>query len=167
MNAYRKALALPERKRKGKEVSACVSQATWCPLWRCWSARTVYSPSRRSHRWRAPWHPPPRRPPPPSRRRRTRAAPRTAPPRYRQRGIGSWPRLTPAPVTCPLSSSRPTRACTPTGPATPIGKPVPMTPATRPVTPSDPTRVTSGRILSRSPFMVGNAIAFVTEFRAG
>lgn len=121
---------MPERQRE-----SCVSQATWYLPWRWWSARTVYNRSRHSRRWLAHW----RRPPWRQRRSRQRMqpVPRTAPPRYHRRDTGSWPRLTPVPVTCPLWLSRPTRIYTPTAPATPIEKPAPTTPATRPATPSD------------------------------
>lgn len=124
-----------------KDEREFVSQATWCPRWRCWSARIICSPSRRSRRWRAPWHRPPWRPPRPSQPRLTRAA-RTAPPRYRRRGTGSWPRLTPVPVTCPPSSNRPTRVYMPMVLATPIGRPAPTMPAIRRATPSDLTKMT-------------------------
>lgn len=133
--------------RKDERDFDYVSQATWYPPWRCWSARII-CPSRRSRRWRAPWRRPPWRPPRPSRPRLTRAAPRTVPPRYRRRGTGFWPRLTPVPVTCPPSSNRPTRVYMLTVLVTPIGKPAPTMPAIRPATPSDLTKITPspGRI---------------------
>lgn len=116
-----------------------MSQATWCPLWRYWSARIICSRNQLSRLWQAHWRRLRPRPRPPRSRPRTRAEPRTAPLPSLRPGTGSWPLLTQEPATCPQWSSRPIRVFTRMVRVTPIRRPVLTTPATRRATPSDRT----------------------------
>lgn len=116
-----------------------MSQATWCPLWRYWSARIICSRNQLSRPWQAHWRRLRPRPRPLRSRPRTRAEPHTAPLPSLRPGTGSWPLLTQELATCPQWSSRPIRVFTRMVRVTPIRRPVLTTPATRRATPSDRT----------------------------
>lgn len=94
-----------ERKKKSqgkwKLAEISMSQATWCPLWRYWSARIICSRNQLSRLWQAHWRRLRPRPRPLRSRPRTRAEPHTAPLPSLRPGTGSWPLLTQEPATCP------------------------------------------------------------------